>query len=141
MRLCQGDYVPLEYRVNSKLTFEEACSKVPEVVRKKGFAVLAEIKTSDILKSKGFSYHDLRTYDICNAGFASKALAMGSWVETILPCRLVVKSAGDHTEISVQLPGEMLRAYHKNVSGEMDKFLSEVEPKLREIADSVANPQ
>ena len=54
----------LEYRVNSKLSFEEACSKVPEIVSKNGFAVLAEIKTSEILKSKGFDYEDVRTYDV-----------------------------------------------------------------------------
>ena len=32
-------------------SFEEACSKVPEIVSKNGFAVLAEIKTSEIFPS------------------------------------------------------------------------------------------
>ena len=39
-----------EYRKKSELSFENLCARVPEVVQKNGFAVLAEIKTSDILK-------------------------------------------------------------------------------------------
>ncbi|EQB69312.1 MAG: hypothetical protein AMDU5_GPLC00004G0282 [Thermoplasmatales archaeon Gpl] len=126
----------LEYRINSKLSFDEACSNVPQVVSENKFAVLAEIRTSEILRSKGFDYEEMRTYDICNAGYASRALAMDSRVETILPCHLIVKKAGDHTEVSVQLPGEMFHSLHKEKSEEVDLFLGEVESKLKGIVDS-----
>ncbi len=126
----------LEYRVNSKLSFDSACSKVPEIVSKNGFAVLAEIKTSEILKSKGFDYEDMRTYDICSTGYASRALSMDSTVETIMPCHLVVKRRGNQAEVAVQLPGEMFRSLHKERSEKAEMFLGEVESKLKEIVDS-----
>ncbi|SIM84520.1 DUF302 domain-containing protein [Cuniculiplasma divulgatum] len=125
-----------EYRKNSKLTFEEACSKVPDLVTRNGFAVLAEIKTSEILKSKGFDYTELRTYDICNAGLASRALAMDTRLESLLPCHLIVKNAGDHSEISVQLPGEIFRTLNLSHSKDMEPFLVEVETKLKKIVNS-----
>ena len=126
----------LEYRVNSKLSFEEACSKVPEIVSKNGFAVLAEIKTSEILKSKGFDYEDMRTYDVCNAGYASRALSMDSVAETILPCHLIVKRRKNQAEVAVQLPGEVFRSLHMERSEEVDMFFGEVESKLKGIVDS-----
>jgi len=127
----------LEYRINSRLLFEETCSKIQEVVPKNGFAILAEIRTSEILKSKGFDYNELRTYDICNAEYASKALAMDQRAEVLLPCHLIVKRAGGHTEVAVQLPGEMFHSLHKEKSEELEMFLGEVESKLKGIVDMV----
>ena len=127
-----------EYRKNSKLSFEDTCAKVPETVSKNGFAVLAEIKTSDILKSRGFDYANLRTYDICNAGYANKALSFDSGVETIVPCHLIVKGAGNHTEISVQMPREMFESLHREKSEEMESLLSEVEAKLKGIVEELS---
>lgn len=127
----------LEYRKSSKLSFEEACSRAPEVVSKNGFAVLSEIKTSEILRSKGFDYGDLRTYDICNAGYASKALAFDQRVEVIIPCHLVVKGEGNYTEVSVQMPGELFHSLHKEKSDEMESFLVEVEEKLKGVVNTI----
>ena len=127
----------LEYRKKTKQTFESTCAKVPEIVSKNGFAVLAEIKTSDILKSKGFYYANLRTYDICNAGYATKALTFDSRVEVIIPCHLIVKEAEDQTEVSVQMPREIFNSLHSTKSKEMEGFLVEVEAKLKGIVDAI----
>lgn len=126
-----------EYRIRSGSSFEDICGRVPKIVSKNGFAVLAEIKTSDILKSKGFEYAKLRTYDICNAGYAIKALSFDRQVETIIPCHLIVKEAENHTEVSVQLPREMFNSLHREKSEEMESFLEEVESKLKGIVDSL----
>lgn len=127
-----------EYRKKSELSFENLCARVPEVVQKNGFAVLAEIKTSDILKSKGFDYANLRTYDICNAGYANKALSFDSGVETIVPCHLIVKGIGNHTEIAVQMPREMFESLHREKSEDMESFLGEVETKLKAIVEELS---
>ena len=127
----------LEYRKSSKLSFEEACSRAPEVVSKNGFAVLSEIKTSEILKSKGFDWPDLRTYDICNANYASKALAIDQEVETIIPCHLIVKGVENHSEVSVQMPRDLFESLHRQKSPEVESFLSDVEGKLKGIVDAL----
>ena len=126
-----------EYRKKSELSFENLCARVPEVVQKNGFAVLADIKTSDILKSKGFNYADLHTYDICNAGYANKALSFDSGVETIVPCHLIVKEAEGHTEVAVQMPREMFGSLHREKSEDMEGFLVEVEEKLKGIVEAI----
>lgn len=128
-----------EYRVESRSSFEELCSRVPEIVSKNGFAVLAEIKTSEIMKSKGFDYANLRTYDICNASYASRALGLDQRVETIVPCHLVVKGVGEHAEVSAQMPSGLFESLHKEKSNEMEGFLTEVEKKLKRIVDNIAN--
>ena len=129
----------LEYRKSTELSFEDACAKVPGIISKNGFAVLAEIKTSDILRSKGIDYTNLRTYDICNAAYAAKALGFDSGVETIIPCHLVVKGSGDHSEVSVQLPSEMFNSLHKEKTQEMENFLGGIETKLKGIVDAMTN--
>ncbi len=71
-----------EYRVKSKHSFDEVCDKIREIVPPNGFSILSEIRTSDILRSKGFEYPNLRTFDICNAGYANRALSLDTRVET-----------------------------------------------------------
>ena len=127
-----------EYRVKSKRSFDEVCDKIREVVPLNGFSILSEIRTSDILRSKGFEYPNLRTFDICNAGYASRALSFDTRVETIIPCHLIVKEAENHTEVSVQLPGEMFDSLHTEKSKEMESLLSEVEAKLKGIVEELS---
>ncbi|MEM3449131.1 MAG: DUF302 domain-containing protein [Nitrososphaerota archaeon] len=127
-----------EYRKRSRKTFEDTCAGVSEVVKTNSFAVLAEIRTSEILKSKGLDYPDLITYDVCNAGYASKALELDPMVETLVPCHLIVKGSGDQTEVSVQLPGEMFESLHLDKNRETRSFLDEVETKLKRIVDEIA---
>ena len=127
-----------EYRVKSKRSFDEACDKVREIVPLNGFSILSEIRTSDILRSKGFEYPNLRTFDICNAGYANRALSFDTRVETIIPCHLIVKEAENHTEVSVQLPREMFESLHREKSGDMESFLGEVETKLKAIVEELS---
>ena len=127
-----------EYRVKSKHPFDEVCDKIREIVPLNGFSILSEIRTSDILRSKGFEYPNLRTFDICNAGYANRALSFDTRVETIIPCHLIVKEAENHTEVSVQLPREMFESLHREKSEEMESFLGEVETKLKAIVEELS---
>ena len=126
-----------EYRKKSRISFGESCARVSEIVKTNGFAVLAEIRTSEILKSKGFDYSDLRTYDICNANYASKALAIDQEVEVIIPCHLIVKGVENHSEVSVQMPRDLFESLHRQKSPEVESFLSDVEGKLKGIVDAL----
>ena len=62
-----------EYRVKTEHSFDEVCDKVREIVPLNGFSILSEIRTSENLRSKGFEYPNLRTFDICNAKYAHEA--------------------------------------------------------------------
>lgn len=127
-----------EYRTESNLKFDELCDRVHKVVPENGFSILSEIRTSDILRSKGFEYPDLRTYDICNPGYAIKALSLGNLAETVIPCRMIVKNAGDHSEVSVQMPGRVLEDILSGENKDSVSFLPELENKLRNIVDLIS---
>ncbi len=97
----------VEIRVKSSKKFEDVCSALPEKVKENGFGVLAEIKTSEILKSKGFEYSPLRTYEVCNPSYASEILNINGRFESMLPCRIVVKGVEGGSEIVGLLPEAM----------------------------------
>ena len=126
-----------EYRVKSNHSFDEVCDKIREVVPLNGFSILSEIRTGDILRSKGFEYPNLRTFDICNAKYAHEALSFDYSVETLIPCHLIAKSVEGGTEISAQLPVEIFHTLQTDKTEQKTAFLTEVETKLRTIVDSL----
>jgi Uncharacterized conserved protein len=98
----------IEYRVKSDKTFEQACDSVRDAVSERGFGVLAEIKTGDILTSKGFEYPRMNTYEVCNPEYAHAVLERDQRFESMLPCKIVVKEKGEGTEIIALLPEPMI---------------------------------
>ncbi len=126
-----------EYRVKTEHSFDEVCDKVREIVPLNGFSILSEIRTSEILRSKGFEYPNLRTFDICNAKYAHEALSFDYRVETLIPCHLIVKSVEGGTEISAQLPAEIFHTLQTDKTEQKMTFLNEVETKLKTIVDSL----
>ena len=136
MKFYPGEEMATEYRVKSERSFDEVCDKIREVVPLNGFSILSEIRTSDILRSKGFEYPNLRTFDICNAKYAHEALSFDNRVETLIPCHLIAKSVEGGTEISAQLPAEIFRTLQTDKKGKNSAFLDEVETKLKTIVDS-----
>lgn len=130
-----------EYRVTSQFSFEKLCDRVRKVVPMNGFGILAEIRTSDNLRMKGFEYPDIRTFDICNPEYAIRALGLDKIVETLIPCRLIVRNDGKISEVSVQLPGDLFRGLGKFAEDETKyrgNFLKEVESRLKKIVDQIS---
>ncbi|MHB1439834.1 MAG: DUF302 domain-containing protein [Cuniculiplasma sp.] len=125
----------VEMRLKSKEDFETLCSKVPEVVSKNGFAVLAEIRTGDILKSKGFDYGPLRTYEICNPAYAFRILSADEKFESLLPCRIVLKGKPEGTEVIGLLP-EALSELVDSTS--VKDVAHEVQEKIKKIVGDIA---
>jgi uncharacterized protein (DUF302 family) len=136
MKFYPGEEMATEYRVKSERSFDEVCDKIREVVPLNGFSILSEIRTSDILRSKGFEYPNLRTFDICNAKYAHEALSFDYRVETLIPCHIIAKSVEGGTEVSVQLPAEIFHTLQTDKTEPMTAFLNEVETKLKTIVDS-----
>lgn len=125
-----------EYRVESQYSFDELCERVHKILPELGFSILSEIKTSDILRSKGYEYAALRTYDVCNPGYAYKALSLNKMAETAIPCRMIVKRADNQSEVAIQMPGSLFRDI--DLDEDDLEFLKEMEIKLREIVDRVS---
>ncbi|MHB1507884.1 MAG: DUF302 domain-containing protein [Cuniculiplasma sp.] len=129
----------IEYRIFTKQGFDEVCSKISGIVSSAGFGVLAEIPTGKILRSKGFDYPLMNTYEVCNPSYASKILSFEKSAEVMLPCRIIVKEAENGTEISAQLPTEMLKLIESNKKQELVKIAEEVEVIIKNIVNSIAS--
>ena len=125
----------IEIRMKSKKSFEEVCSEVSKKVGEVGFGVLAEIKTSDVLKSKGYEYSPLRTYEICNPGYASKILNTDVRFESLLPCRIVIKGTKDGSEVIGLLPEAMAGLVgNRNVEDTMLKVQEVIKKIVADLA-------
>jgi uncharacterized protein (DUF302 family) len=129
----------IEYRIFTKRGFDEICSKISEKVSSAGFGVLAEIPTGKILRSKGFDYPLMNTYEVCNPSYASKILSFEKSAEVMLPCRIIVKEVENGTEISAQLPTEMLKLIESDKKQELVKIAEEVEVIIKNIVNSIAS--
>ena len=128
----------VEYRKPSNVDYETMCEKVKETVTSSGFAVLAEIPVSDILKSKGFSYTDMKTYDVCNASYASRALALSTKFESLLPCHISIKRTESGTEVIGQMPEFLARSAGFDPESKDADFIIEVQEKLIVLIDRLA---
>ena len=73
----------IEYRIFTEHGFDEVCSKISSKVSSAGFGVLAEIPTGKILRSKGFDYPLMNTYEICNPSYASRILSVEQVFDTM----------------------------------------------------------
>ena len=127
----------IEYRIFTEHGFDEVCSKISSKVSSAGFGVLAEIPTGKILRSKGFDYPLMNTYEICNPSYASRILSVEQSAEVMLPCRIIVKEVENGTEISAQLPTELLKLIDSDRKQELNKIAEEVEAIIKNIVNSI----
>ena len=127
----------IEYRIFTEHGFDEVCSKISNKVSSAGFGVLAEIPTGKILRSKGFYYPLMNTYEICNPSYASRILSVEQSAEVMLPCRIIVKEVENGTEISAQLPTELLKLIDSDRKQELNKIAEEVEAIIKNIVNSI----
>ena len=126
----------LEHRRTTDMSFEEVCGSVRSTAESNGFAVVGEIDSSGIMKSKGYNYPDLRIYDICNAKYAHMLLNVNDKFEVIIPCHLAIKRAGDKTEVAAGMPTPMTSLL--NLDDKARAAVDEVVKTLRAIVDQLA---
>ena len=117
----------MTYHFTRKLnvSFDQAISRVTEVLAEHGFGVLSTIDVSATLKKK--LDVDFRPYTIlgaCNPHFAYEALQQEGKIGTMLPCNFVVEQNNDgQVEISAVDPLASMQAIDN--------------PQLAEIASNV----
>ena len=93
----------VEYAIRkvTKLSFDEALAKLPELLKEEGFGVLTEIDVKATMKKKlDVDFRRYRILGACNPKFAHQALAEDIDVGVMMPCNVVVYEGDDGTHVN-----------------------------------------
>ncbi|MFF0510227.1 DUF302 domain-containing protein [Streptomyces sp. NPDC004250] len=101
--------MPYDPTVTVQAPFDRVQQDVRRALADQGFGVLTEIDVQATLKAK--LGHDMEPYLIlgaCNPPLAHQALEADHSIGLLLPCNVVVRSAGDHVIVQAVDPGTMV---------------------------------
>ncbi len=128
----------MTYHFTRKLdiSFDQAISRVTEVLAEHGFGVLTTIDVSATLKKK--LDVDFRPYTIlgaCNPLFAYEALQQEGKIGTMLPCNFVVEQNDDgQIEISAVDPVASMQAIQ---NPHLVKIASNVRDRIQTVVEQL----
>ena len=106
----------------TNIPFAEAVARVRQALKDQGFGVLTEIDVQATLRDKlGQDMEDYLILGACNPPLAHRALAADRKIGLLLPCNVVVRTAGAQTIIEALNPQVMAE-----VAGQ---------PSLKPVAD------
>jgi uncharacterized protein (DUF302 family) len=112
--------------IRAPLPFAEAVTRVREALKAQGFGVLTEIDVQATLRDKlGQDMEDYLILGACNPPLAHQALDADRRIGLLLPCNVVVRTAGGQTVIEALNPQVMVQ-----VAGQ---------PSLKPVADDATS--
>ena len=124
----------MAYTVKSRKSFNEISSLIDKAVPEHKFRVLAVHDVKETLAEKGFEIGPMKIYEICNAGFAYKAIKSDVNVAMFMPCKIVVREENDNTVMTLVRPSMIAEMLPE--SG-LNDLAMEVEKQLAGIIDEI----
>lgn len=122
------------YNVMSDKSFDEISDALEKAAPENGYRVLAVHDVRETLAGKGFEIDPLKIFEVCNAGFAYKALARDINVAMFMPCKIVVRPEGDKTSMILVRPSMISKMLPE---AGLEELAGEVEKQLIGIMDEV----
>jgi len=92
------------FEMQTDKPFEAVCERLEQKAPEHQFRVLAVHDVQETLAEKGFQRGPLKIIEVCNAGFAHKALEKESEVALFMPCRFTVHIDDDKTIVRLGRP-------------------------------------
>lgn len=94
----------LGYRIETDKSFDTVVENIERLTPENQFRVLAVHDVQETLAEKGFERGPYKIIEICNAGFAHKALGQDVAVGMFMPCRYTVHTENDKTIVTLARP-------------------------------------
>jgi len=120
----------IAHTLKSNKPFEQVVSALEANTPKHQFRVLAVHDVQATLAEKGFQRGPLKIIEVCNAGFAHKALQKSPEVALFMPCRIAVYTEGGKTIVKLGRPTMIAEVMPQ---AGLDELASDVETTLKHI--------
>lgn len=118
------------FEVTTQLAFDEAITRITELLAEQGFGVLTEIDVKATLQKKlSIETRPYKILGACNPAFAHRALAAEPHVGVLMPCNVVVWDEGTHRVVTAMEPKIMAAVIEHP---ELAQLAEEVSAKLHE---------
>ena len=128
----------MSYHFSKRLDvpFDQAVSRVTEVLKREGFGLLTDIDVSATLKAKlGKDFRPYKILGACNPQLAHRALQLEDKIGTMLPCNVIVQQHADGAvEVSAVDPVASMQAIGNPGLAEVAK---EVQARLKRVVEGL----
>lgn len=125
------------YIVESKKSFEQACTDLDAAVKNHKFGVLHVHDLGGTLRSKGVDFGEqCKVFEVCNPVQAGKVLSTDMRLNMALPCRISVYTDKGKTWLGLIKPAQMLAALSDNP--DLTATAAEVEKQTIRMVDDAA---
>lgn len=124
----------LDYTRTTTRPFAEVVKAVEEEAMKRSFRTLHIHDVQATLAEKGFDIPPYSIVEVCNAGFAHKAISAHAPIGMMLPCRIVVFEKDGAVTVMLMKPTIMSDIMPEAALGTLPR---EVEDILTQVVDEV----
>lgn len=122
------------YTVDTRKSFDQACSDLDAAVKRHGFGVLHVHDLGNTLRSKGQNFTEqCRVFEVCNPAQAARVLASDMQMNMALPCRISVYTQNGQTKIGMIKPTDMLAMLSRDPA--LSQVAQEVDDKTTQMID------
>ncbi len=121
------------YELKSDKPFDTIVENIETQVAEHKFRVLAVHNVQETLAEKGLERGPLKIIEICNAGFAHKALQKDPRVALLMPCKYAVYTEEDKTVVKLLSP-TMISQFLPEAG--LDELAGDVDKTMKNILDA-----
>ncbi len=122
------------YTIESDKSIDDVSAILEKMTPEHNFRILAIHNVTETLSEKGFEIKPLKIYEVCNAGFAFKALSKDINVAMFMPCKIILRQEENKTVITLVRPSMISKMLPD--SG-LEEMAGKVEEQLKELIENI----
>jgi uncharacterized protein (DUF302 family) len=125
----------MDYTKTTDKPFDRVVADIERLAAEKSFRVLHIHNVQQTLQEKGFIREPIKIVEICNAGFAHKALGKEIGVSMFMPCKITVYTEGGQTHMIAPRPAVIAEFFPE---AGLEELAADVDTVITTIVDEAA---